>query len=601
MRQKTGEKDIFWKIIRTGIIVLTVIGFLKSILISLDIDESYAVAQAYRFVKGDRLIRDMWEPHQLSIFGCAPFIGLYLRLFHTTDYLVIFLRMTGILIHTGMGLWLYYTVKGEAGEKISFLILAIHLNFLPKWVQLPEFELMHYWFLLAAFLLLYHYFNTDREGIGFPIAAGVCLVGSMLSYPSMILLYPFYVIGICVLEKQKHRKKGFRILKGSLWFTLGAAGTGIGFLAYLFSYMTYDELIRSVSCIFLDESHTMYTPGEKWGRYLGEFAELCADYSGTMLIALGICTALLLVLFFVSKRKKNRMETGFSGRKAELFFVAVLYLTAVLMQLRQITGSLFLDENQFFLQTRYLAFLIPAVYLGIRYHKKTAAVFYLSIIPSLLSLPAALLITNMNINVAAARVFPGVLGSLLILHQYGEELKIHEKIKGVVCGSEFLAGLTVLAGFLICRIVLIRITGCGPVTVLAPMEQIKEGPAKGIYVMKEEADIWNENNRILKREIQEGDRMLFVGTENLVYLTGDCIVATPSTQGTAVYNEMYPRYYREYPDRVPDLIIIDKHFKENPIYSFFPDNQIIFDWIEENYGSADITETKHLKILRQRD
>ena len=97
--------------------------------------------------------------------------------------------------------------------------------------------------------------------------------------------------------------------------------------------------------------------------------------------------------------------------------------------------------------------------------------------------------------------------------------------------------------------------------------------------------------------------MLYIGAENLIYVETEALPATPSTQGTVVYNEMFLRYYEEHPDRVPNVIVYDKTFGENPVYSlyygFSLQNPEFFHWIEENYRDARQTETEHLVILRK--
>ena len=65
----------FWKriegLLLVGVGLVSVLAMLKTIFFSMDIDESYAISQAYRLVKGDRLIFDMWEPHQFSAYPAA--------------------------------------------------------------------------------------------------------------------------------------------------------------------------------------------------------------------------------------------------------------------------------------------------------------------------------------------------------------------------------------------------------------------------------------------------------------------------------------------------------------------------------------------------
>lgn len=610
MNGNPKTKEFLWKIIQAGLIVFTVLAGIKAVWISLDIDEAYAVAQSYRLACGDRLLAEMWESHQFSAFLGALFIKPYLLLFQSTDYLVIYLRIAGALIHTGLGIWLYRKIKSGFGQKTGFLILMLHLNFLPKWVQSPEFELMHYWFLTAAFLLLYSYFTSSKGGGHYPVLAGICLVGSMMSYPTMILLYPVYLAGICVLEKQKHARKGKRMLKGALLFTGGAAGAGLSFLAYLFSYQTLAEFQKNISYIFLDESHTMYSQADKWANYGGQLRQHGLWYLKYFCVALAVCGAVFLLAVLLRKVSPRKLCLR---KMAEPVILAVFLLTALGMQANQILGCLFRNQNQFFLQIRYVAVILPAVYLGIRYHKKMADLFYLCVLPALLSLPAALAITNMTISVTYSRTFLGVLGSILMLSVYCRERREGERscegeekatVNNACCGLQFLQYLLcfgLLAGFFVCRLVLIRVTGCLPVTVAAPLLQMEDGPAKGIYVLQQEARIWNENNILLKETIKKEDRLLYVGAENLAYLISGSVIAAPSTQGTAVYNEMYLHYFEEHPKRLPNVIVIDKTFGINPVYYYSPNNDIIFKWIEENYEDCEITETEFLKILRRQD
>ena len=147
----------------------TAIGFAKSIVISLDIDESYAVAQSYRMAIGDRLFVDMWEPHQLSAFLAALFIKPYLAVAGTTNYLVIYLRVIGSMLHIAVGYIFFCAIRKVNCERYpATLILLVHLNFLPKWVQMPEFELMHYWALvLIASCMFFYFYGSAQKDIRF--------------------------------------------------------------------------------------------------------------------------------------------------------------------------------------------------------------------------------------------------------------------------------------------------------------------------------------------------------------------------------------------------------------------------------------------------
>jgi len=599
------RRGMMMNIMTVILIGLTALAFVKAIWISLDIDESYAVACAYRLTRGDRLIRDMWEPHQLSAFLPALCAAPYIRLRGNTEYLVIYLRTVGILIHTGMGIFLYRQVRKSTDRRFAFCMLLLHLNYLPKWVQMPEFELMHYWCLLGIFLVLHAYFTGKEPRAALLFVGGCLLTGSLFCYPTMILLYPFYILAICLLERQRFAGNR-RPWKSCGLFTLGAFLPGAAFLGYLFSYMSLDELRRYVSYIFLDTSHNVYTMGEKWaiyGRQIWEQAKQCGFY---YLLAALIAVGAYPVCRFLS-RKKDPMgqKDPFDAVDGWKIVTTILLLAAALMQCRGLYGFLLEDENQFFFQIRYMAVLIPAVILCIRLRKKDnmRLWLYLCILPCLVSLAAVLLMTNMDTNTAYAKVYLGVLGSLLVFHQY-----VRENIRDIrwkrICKALCIGlGGLILAGLLVCRLVLIRVSGCLPVTILAPLTRMEIGPEKGVYILQENAGRWNDNYRELESLVKEEDRVLYIGAESLVYVELESVPATPSTQGTTVYNEMFLRYYEEHPERLPDVIVYDKSFGEDPVYALYYSYSLQYpqflQWLEQNYRDGQVTETDHMIVVRK--
>ena len=608
-QSKMYKKRIALSAIEGVMVILTLLSFLKGIWISLDIDESYAVAVGYRMAKGDMLIRDMWEPHQFSGFLTALLTAPYIWIRGNTDYLVVYLRIAGVLIHTGLGLALYRQLKKNLTHFFAFGIMILHLNFLPKWVQMPEFELMHYWCLLGIFLVLYRYFiNEKPPRMLFPFAGGCLLVCSMLCYPTMILLYPFYILAIYVLEKQYFSACENNFRKSGFFFTLGAFLSGAVFLAFLFSYMSFGELKRYIAYIFLDTSHGVYTMGEKWTIYLEQLRVQAIAYGRYLLLAAGLIliTCLIYRIFFskrLSTGRQNQTKKAFPAAKLLPAATAILVLAGLLMQGKAIYGFLLEDKNQFFFQVRYMALLLPAILLGIRCRKKTAVWLYLCVIPGLISVAAVLFVTNMDTNVTYAKAFLGVLGSLIILEQYHKEIIESPFWKKVLPVLQYAAGMALLAGLLVCRLLLLRVSGCLPVTVLAPLEKMERGAEKGIWVLADTAAIWNNNYQELEKYITAEDQVLYIGAESLIYAEMEAMPATPSTQGTTVYNEMFLYYYEEHPDRIPNVIVYDKTFGENPAYAlsytFSLQNPVLFQWIEENYGNAQRIETDHMILLRK--
>ncbi len=608
--------------LKAGVILLTVLACLKSVWVSLDIDESYWVAMAWRLARGDRPLMEMWEPHQFSAYLAALFVKFFLLLFDGTEYLVIYLRLAGILIHTLLGLALYRALKGDCPEPVRFLLLFLHLNFYPKFIVSPEFELMLDWFCLGIFLLLHRYYQGGGNHF-LALGAGACLTGMVSCYPTMILVYPVYLLGICALERTLLGRRGWRSLTGGLYVTAGALLSGLCYLAWLLRGMALGDVKRYLSYLLMDTSHTAYTAGEKWLRCLGEIGQQARD--SAWFWAAGLLTFEGILLAGALRRRRRASfslaETGRIG------LMAGALLAGWTMELWGIWGFLLGDRNQFYFQVRYMALLLPALLGAVRLRKRLGEWLYLWILPSLASVPAVLILTNMGVGVTYSKLFPGVMAAVPVLWEYGRELAGRAREPGgepagrareygrepasrareagfwrrLFQGLSLGTGLLVLGGLFVCRLVLIRVTGCLPVTVLAPLERMEQGPEAGIYVLEESARIWNDNYRVLESYVGEEDRLLYIGPESLIYVETGAVPATPTTQGTAVYNEMFLSYYEEFPRRLPSVIVIDKTFEKNPAYAYNWQNHIIFDWIGEQYPDARTVETDFLKILIPED
>jgi len=79
MKKQFKSVRILGYLLFAAVWMLTLLGMVKTLLVSTDIDEAYAVAQAYRLVKGDRLLLDMWEPHQLSAYLPAILMDVFIK------------------------------------------------------------------------------------------------------------------------------------------------------------------------------------------------------------------------------------------------------------------------------------------------------------------------------------------------------------------------------------------------------------------------------------------------------------------------------------------------------------------------------------------
>ncbi len=578
--------------------LISALACVKTIFISLDIDESYALATGYRLATGEKLFLDLWEPHQLGSIMLAPFLRLFLKFRGSTEGMVLAARTAGALLHILTGIFLYRTARktGEMPRRFSFLLFLLHLNFLPKWVQCPEFELQQYWCVLLTFLCFYRYHKEGGSKKGYPFLCGVLLVGQMLSYPTLILLYPVYMAGIVLCAGNDRKKK-----EGALLFTLGAAAAGFLFLGYLGSYLTPGELAKYIGYIFQDESHTLVSTAVKWEIFGLDFLKILLPLAVSL--AVSFTVGKMLSGYGAGKRKTERRKSDF------LFLSVSLYI--FLLGLMQAAGCLFGNENQFYMQWRFFAIALTGILLyGTERTAENKVCFLFGVLPGFVTVLSVLLMTNMDVNTSMAKMYAATLATVWMLGQIvygkrkeggdiGEETEWGgKKGKNWKEAALWLGGLAVLAGLLVCKLVQIRISGCIEATILAPLQKIEAGPAKGVYMLKDTAVILEDDYRVLTGYLTPEDRLLYIGGENIVYLWTEAEIATPSTQGTNAYHEMFIRYYEEHPEKMPTVIVEDKELGVNPVYYNSPQNHIFFEWMADK-GYREAEESEHLKIYRR--
>ncbi len=562
-------KKAAWRIIQISLLLLTIAGMVKAVFVSLDIDESYAVSEAYRLISGDKLLYDMWEPHQFSALIPALFLFPFVKLAGSTAYSVIYLRIIGTLLHFAVGFFLYRTTKEEAGGKAAFLLTVFHLNFLSKWVAMPEFELIHYWCMLLIFLFLYRFEKTKK--IHFAALAGVCYFFSGLSYPTMVFLLPVYLIGLLLSKKKA----------GAGGFVLGAGVPVVLLIGSILITIPVSRLKEFLGYVFMDSSHTGTSAAVKWSEYGRQFLSQGIKFGKSLLIAIAIIALLWGIMKLAKKRMMNPETAVFCG----------LFLVVTILSVRAMIGFVFGDENQFFFQVRYAVLALLFLVMALARRKERRSELWYGILPSVLSLPAILLITNMDTNTAYAKLMSAIIVGFFMLakdgHVAAESADLRERTEKFDTHAyiTFFTNLTagaLLICFFICRILLIRVTGCLPVSIKANLVQIQNGPAAGIFVTEEPGKYWNEAYAELKEAIPEDSNVLYIGAEQLFYVAFCRRVNTPSVQGTTVFNEMYGTYYEIFPEKKPEIIVTDETFGTNPAYFYAPENSYITDWIAKN-------------------
>lgn len=548
------------------LIVLSIFATFKMLIFGLGLDEEYQIVMSYRNVIGDKLFLDMWEPHQSSAFLCTFFMKPYLKFFGTSG-LVIYLRVCGVLIHLGVSAYLYKVLQGFVGIKYAWLLALIYYNTIPKQIMLPEFGIMQVWFYTLLSLFLIQYYRTGKK-IRYLVLAAVALALTILSYPSCLILYPFLLVCFARLsERDRLRDMGI--------FTLVCGICAAGYLGMLLLYTTPAGLIDSLSHILNgDVTHR----ASLWDKFLFFLLKAFYEFAiwfGCWLLATAIT-------------KWNKWDRKIKNCLIILLSCAVQLFYWVILN----TGY---EALHIHLITITVAGLSSAKSSGEESSEaEDATLLRYGIWGAVLCLLAVVYLTDISLTESIPHAMPAAYygAALLILSLEKKRDDRYSKWVRLVLitwclTAIFGKGYTLRAGPECCN-------------VLQSGGIMKKGPAAGIISNYIFAYIYNSDYEDWQNYLRDGDKVLIMAEQMLnlgtmQYLFKDVEISHFSIVNGTVYDERLLEYWEIYPEKEPNVIIVDCWYGQ---LMTDPDGWLM-QYIENDFGYTQVDDGKYIRIYRR--
>ena len=605
----SGRERMWFRVLVAALALYTI----KSIFVGADIDEAYGVTLGYRLVQGDRLVWDMWEPHQTSAIFTALFIRLILFLTGgSLHFMTILLRVCFFLVQIGITLYLYRSLKEclpFLGEWERALFAMVYYITTPKCNYVPEYSNLHMWFSTLLVLFLLQYFGSASRNHGrsrYLVLAGAMLACDVLAYPGMVLLYPFCA-GMILWKSNTGRNRLGEVLVFTLTCVLGA---GV-FVGYLFGYMSPADIRLALPAILGDGSHQTGI-AEKlgvWGAGIGEIV--------LMTVGCGVVAALILAgVRAVNGRGRNGTERNGAERngagKSEIgksgseegedqaeradcteqadWTVSLVTVWFVVQTIFQVLCWIDSDYNSGYPQIAYVALpLFGWLCAGRCGRRERAGLFMIGF--SLVNYLALNLFSNWKPACLNVYLVMGLLGGLLCLRQYFLE-------KRGEAGLKLIRGICVL--FLLSQAFgrcLLMIGGDEGSSMTFQVRGIsRQGVRGGILTSYMNSYRYNNNYELFPEIVPEGSMVLYLGPSVFYYMMGDCRVAAPSTISTPEYDERFALYYELHPERFPDVVVMESCYGD---VSYFAEDDYIFTWLEEEFRPVQVEDYPYVRVYRR--
>lgn len=562
------------------LIVFSILAAIKMLFQNYSLDEEYQVVMSYRNVLGDHLFAQMWEPHQTSSFLCTPLIWLYTAIFHTTTGLVIYLRVCGTLIHLAISSYFYHVCCHFLDKTKAILLVLIYFDTIPKLISIPEFGGMQVWFytLMVLFWVEAYFYDWKKNlcyvGMGFAMAAEV------LSYPSSLILFPFFIT-LCILFPRKKNKKA------CIYFTITCTACGLLYLGYLFITVGMQTTWQSVNYILSTDLTHDLSSTIKLLSVGKDLLILIAFLTATYIISAGIAFARNKW-----KAKQNKDEVCMLDRETKSLQIG-LYMIVISCAI-QLFYWVVLNKGYEYLQLHIFVTIVYSLVLCFIRHRNMTEIEKLlfgGVVGSILLLVSVMYFTDLPLLNSISHSFTGaVLGLALISIAF--ETQNYWK-KGFLVSVLIIWCATTLVG----KGYTLR--GGGDYNnVLESRGVLKYGPGIGTVADYMGAYIYNCNYEDWKENIPEGSKVLLatdcvqsVSTSAYLFCK-DVQICHYSIVDPTAYDERLLTYWTLYPEKQPDIIAIDCWYGE----PLFTDDSWIMQYIENEFGYTRVQDGRYVRF-----
>lgn len=630
------------------IVLLLLIGSflaaLKCIFVSLQMDEEYAVSMSYRLLLGDRLFAQIWDPHQTSAFLIEFLMWIYLKIFHTTTCFVIFVRTAGVLIQLAIAYYLYRMLCYLMEQEYSFYLAVVYFNLLPKTYVMPEFSNMMAWGLTMLLLSLFRLqiLQGRTYFVGIPLSgkhmaadknalqwkkkpddytvanrdalqaekkrkwkiiftameAGVWLSFVVLSYPTCLLLFPFIIWYFWKYDSD--RKKTIAVFAGTC---LTAGGL---YMAYLFSYMTWQELLANIQSLIA-------SCGSHSGGIQKKLSIYGVDFLSLLPFALGYFLVAAIVYRFIKRRelKGSRKETKRTAEGGEavknkregllcrikqmpeaekLSFLYVLLITSFVLQFLHWILMLWEYEYSYPFTVYFFMFAIAFYYLKkLPEEKKETAVLWLG--ANAVMYIAILLLTNLTLFTSVKYLMTGVImcAAVLVACTKEKQPEVFRKYTVPLLVTWCLVAIFVKGWAYTDNDGLMKnITCVGNI--------LSAGPGKGIFTEYMQGYMQECSYEEFRTYIEPGGNLLVLDSNTLCYMYQDVNIASSTTICTPSYDENLLDYWERNPEKYPDVIAVQCWYGELK----WDQDSWIMQWIENEFGAAQVIDGSYFRYYIKR-
>lgn len=295
------------------------------------VDESFYVALADRLHDGAAPFLDEWHPAQVYAPLLLPLYTLYVNVTGGTDGIVLFFRLSYILVSFVVALFVYRVLSSDFGRFASCAIALCYLFYARANIQGPSYYSLCTTFFLLGLACSWLAFRWHREHRGdgapgatrvlAPLLAGAFFALSVVCNPYVVVIFFLACLAglVCALRGRQPK-----LFVPFLWAIAGTFVVAACYLCFVFARVSPAELVANLGNVLNSHDENL-TLAQRIPDYLMHLPVTRIGFLGT--------AALCLVLVVWRARRKSLSSRAKSILLAVdaallLYTGVVAYLTA---------------------------------------------------------------------------------------------------------------------------------------------------------------------------------------------------------------------------------------------------------------------------------
>lgn len=567
-----GEYKKYVRWLFLAVLSFTFLSAVKTLFVGLDRDETYAVSLAYRMIQGDRLFKELWEPHQTSALFSALFIKLYIMIFSTTSGIVVALRLVCLVIHGLVSLVLYRIMSTHVHKDLCILGALFYFNLSPKIVSVPEFSIMQVWSVTLLILFLIKWTDTGYV-TKWIIAAALAQCAAVLSYPTCVLIFP---VALFLILRAKKGKQA--VIFSAICFLLGLC-----FMGYLFSYLKPEELLFSIKQIVSSDA----THGS--GKTALD-TTLLPDLIKSLLFLIFYTASSVLILKIIAVKRKKTLHSWKDIKSLPLFWEGVFIFLCIAAVVMMICTALPVKSNIVSHNSYYFCVLILA---GLAIYRKEMQTGYLApMLVCITAFVATLVLSNLPVFFSVNYMMCAI---PILVTGLCHSLRLHPRCSP---SKSVLPLLLLILSASFAHIYTLNSSDIVKTTLLDVGGIITEGPAAGTFGDYMTAYIQKSNYQEFLQYIRPGDNLLIACDNTLDYLNIPGVnISTHSTISTPTFDQHLKSYWSANPGKYPTVVAVDCWYGETK----FSENTWLGKWLAEEFKADEIIDGNFLRYYIKRN